>query len=297
MLTEYRFHTGVVTLNYAEGEASGPPLVLLHGGSARWQSMLPLIPEVSQHWHVYAPDLRGHGHSGRVAGLYRLRDYAADMASFLEQVVKEPAVLFGHSLGGHIAILVAAWSPHLVRGLLIGDAPFDRARLRAALLRDQQRLLSWRELAGPLHSLEEISEGLKQMPMVVEGQPDPVAARLLFGEEHPWFQDMAENLHLLDPDMLTAVVEFDQMHEGYDYEYLFPLIACPVLIIQGSPTHGGMLTSEEIERALTLLPCAAVARMQTVGHPLHTQEKEPVLLAMTAFLDALQERSEPFHLC
>ncbi len=81
----------------------------------------------------------------------------------------------------------------------------------------------------------------------------------------------AENLRLFDPDMLTAVVEFDQMHEGYDYERLFPLITYPVLIIQRSPAHGGMLTNEEIKRAPTLLPCAAVARMETVGHPLHTQ--------------------------
>jgi hypothetical protein len=34
MLTEHRFHSGIVTLNYAEGETSGPPLVLLHGGSS-----------------------------------------------------------------------------------------------------------------------------------------------------------------------------------------------------------------------------------------------------------------------
>jgi pimeloyl-ACP methyl ester carboxylesterase len=61
VLTEHRFHTDVVTLNYAEGEAYGPPLVLLHGGSACWQSVLPLIPDLRQGWHVYAPDLRGHG--------------------------------------------------------------------------------------------------------------------------------------------------------------------------------------------------------------------------------------------
>jgi hypothetical protein len=48
-----------------------------------------------------------------------------------------------------------------------------------------------------------------------------------------------------------------------------------------------MLTSEEIEHALTLLPYATVAHMETVGHPLHTQEKEPVLLAMTTFLKTL----------
>src|SRR5207245_4112409 len=49
------------------------------------------------------------------------------------------------SLGGHIAIMVAAWHPHLVRGLIIGDAPFDRTKLRSMLLRDQQRLLYWRD--------------------------------------------------------------------------------------------------------------------------------------------------------
>jgi pimeloyl-ACP methyl ester carboxylesterase len=216
---------------------------LLHGGSAGWQSALPLI-----------------------------------------QVVKSPAVLFGHSLGGHIAILVAACHRHLVRGLIIGDAAFDRTKLQAALKRDQQRLLYWRDLARSGHSLEEMTEALKNTPITVEGEPHPVAARIHFGEENPWFCDMAENLRLLDPDMLTAVVEFDQMHEGYDYQRLFPLIACPVLIIQGSSAHGGMLTNEEIEHALTLLPCATVARMEAVGHPLYTQEKEPVLLAMTAFL-------------
>lgn len=141
MLLEHGLHTGVVALNYAEGEASGHPLVLLHGGSARWQSSLPLIPEVSQRWHVYAPDLRGHGKSGRVPGCYRLIDYAVDIAAFLQQVVQQPAVLFGHSLGGHVAILVAARYPHLVRGLIIGDAPFDLAKLRFVLQRDQQRLL------------------------------------------------------------------------------------------------------------------------------------------------------------
>jgi pimeloyl-ACP methyl ester carboxylesterase len=154
---------------------------------------------------VYAPDLRGHGQSGRVPGCYRLRDYAADIAAFLEQVVQQPAVLFGHSLGGHVAILVAARHPQLVRGLIIGDAPFDRTKLRAVLQRDQPQLLYWRKLAGPGHSLEEMTEALKNTPITLGGEPDPVAASILFGAENPWFQDLAEHLQHNDPDMLTAV--------------------------------------------------------------------------------------------
>lgn len=291
MLTEHSFTTEVVTLNYAQGEACGPPLVLLHGGSARWQSVLPLLGAFSHQWQVYAPDLRGHGQSGWVPGGYQLKNYAADIVAFLSQVVNAPAVLFGHSLGGQIAMLVAASSPELVRGLIIGDAPFDLGRLRAALKRDRPRLLYWRQWAGPLHSVEEIAQALKNTPITTEDRASPVAAHTLFGEENPWFQQMAEHLQHNDPDMLTAVIEFDQMHQGYDAHRLFPQIGCPTLIIQGSPVHGGMVSDEEIELARALLPRLTVARMKTVGHGLHTQDKEPVVEVMQAFLNTLMPPS------
>ena len=54
MFTEYSYNTGVVTINYTEIGVSGHPLVLLYGGSARWQSSLPIIPELSQRWHLLA---------------------------------------------------------------------------------------------------------------------------------------------------------------------------------------------------------------------------------------------------
>ena len=71
MLTEKRFDTGTLTINYAEGPMNGSPLVLLHGGTARWQELNPLITELEHHWHVYACDKRGHGKSDRAAS-YRV---------------------------------------------------------------------------------------------------------------------------------------------------------------------------------------------------------------------------------
>src|SRR5262249_48190741 len=132
------------------GEAA-PPLVLLHGGSWRWQGAL-LLDELSQRYHVYAPDFRGHGRSGRTPGHYAIEDYANDTITFMERVVREPAVVFGHSLGGQVAIVVAACRPDLVVGLIVGDAPFDRAKLRALHLRDRAQLVAWREMSGPDHA-------------------------------------------------------------------------------------------------------------------------------------------------
>ena len=108
MLTEQAFDTGVVTINFAQGPPSGPPLVLLHGGGDRWQHFLPIMPSLVMRWHVFALDLRGHGKSGRVPGQYRPEHYAADVMSFLERQFAERVILFGHSLGGWIALLVAA---------------------------------------------------------------------------------------------------------------------------------------------------------------------------------------------
>jgi pimeloyl-ACP methyl ester carboxylesterase len=297
MPVEHTFNTGAVTINYAEyaeykeeaASAASPlvcPLVLLHGGSARWQGSL-LIPELSRRGHLYVPDLRGHGKSGWVPGHYTLNDYAEDIGSFMERVVREPAVLFGHSLGGQVAIMVAARHPHLVRALIIGDSPFHRGKLKAILQRDRQRLVTWRDMSGPGRSLNEIVEALKNAPIFVEGQPEPVPTRTIYGEDTPWFPYMAENLSLLDPDMLNAVLEFDSMHAPFDCERLFPMISCPVLIIQANPSLGGVLSDEEIERATVLLPQATVARLETVGHALDYPDKQPLLQAVSSFLDKL----------
>src|SRR5579862_8156084 len=98
-------------LNYFEGPKSGPPLVLLHGMTGFWRAWYGLIPELSKNWHVFAPDFRGHGKTGRSSEIqYRNQDYARDIIALLKSI-GEPAVLVGHSLGGMVSIVVAAQYP------------------------------------------------------------------------------------------------------------------------------------------------------------------------------------------
>ena len=229
MPVERTFDGGEVEINYAlydevEGPLgrSGHPLVLLHGGSARWQASMSIIAAFSKRYRVYAPDLRGHGKSGRMPGHYAISDYARDIGAFLEGEVREPAVLYGHSLGGQVAIMVAALHPQLVAGLIIGDAPFERPKLKATLER-RRDLPIWREMSGPGHTVEEVIEALKNMPIFAPGEDKPVRAGTLFGEDSPWFPYMAENLRLLDPDTLTAVISSTRCTRSMIVRRSFPV--------------------------------------------------------------------------
>ncbi|HEU0026055.1 MAG TPA: alpha/beta hydrolase [Ktedonobacterales bacterium] len=134
MLAERRFDSGEVELNYAEGPDAGPPLVMVHGGASHWQGFEPIIPALAERWHVYALDLRGHGRSGWTPNRYTLDDYTADLLAFLERQVAQPAGVFGHSLGGRIALLAAARAPQAVRAVMLGDTPLSMAGMRERIV-------------------------------------------------------------------------------------------------------------------------------------------------------------------
>ncbi len=172
-IKESTFDTGVVILNYVEVASSGTSLVLLHGGSARWQSFESILSDLAAIWRIYAPDLRGHGKSGWVSGSYRLQDYTDDTIAFLRHHVHEPAYLFGHSLGGIVALMVAAQYPEGIRAVAVGDAPLSSQTFHDHLLQGQDRVAAWRDLSGGQKPLDQLIELLKDAPIEV-----PVALNL-----------------------------------------------------------------------------------------------------------------------
>ena len=90
---------------------------------ARLAARLGVLPPLALRWHLYAPDLRGFGLSGRAPGAYRVLDYAGDVIAFLRGVVRGPAAVVGHSLGAIVAIAVAADASDLVRAAVLEEPP------------------------------------------------------------------------------------------------------------------------------------------------------------------------------
>ena len=117
---------------------TGDPLLFLHGwGMTPRVYARAITPLTRAGIRVIAPALPGFGGSSGVSPLGLTIDaYAARVAEFVDALdLGSPAFVMGHSLGGGVAIRLAATRPDLVRSLTlvnsVGGAPSGRSGMSA----------------------------------------------------------------------------------------------------------------------------------------------------------------------
>ncbi len=121
-------------------DASRLPLVLVHGlaeGRDSWSGTQADLAEL----HTFAYDLRGHGATTAGRGAGTLEQLGQDLIGFLEQVTG-PAVVVGFSLGGTLALWVAAERPDLVRRTAVLGTSSVVGRRAAQFYADRIQLAS-----------------------------------------------------------------------------------------------------------------------------------------------------------
>lgn len=100
----------------------GPAVVLLHGLAATKLSYMPLLPALAQRFRVIVPDLPGHGESSkRRRGDYTPAGFAETVFALLDELGVERTSVIGNSMGGRIALEVAAEAPDRVDSLVLLD--------------------------------------------------------------------------------------------------------------------------------------------------------------------------------
>lgn len=283
-IVEQTFDAGEVRLNYAEGPANGPPLVLLHGLGRRWQVFMPVIPALSLRWHVFVLDLSGHGKSGRVVRGYRGTQYAEDIARFLRERVSEPAVLFGHSLGGLLAMWIAQHNPELVRALILGDNLIIARKVGTPM--HVSLFSGLRDLARRGGSVERIADGIGRIDVQVPGTGELVTIRELPGNDEAYLLAWARCVQAADPGTYDMTLDGSAM-EGWDGEAVLRGITCPTLLLQANRELGGLMTDADVALAKRILPHHTHVYLRSLGHALFIQQPEPVLRAVTNFLESL----------
>lgn len=113
---------GPYRIHAVEFGGAGEPLVLLHGlsGSARWWGRN--VRALAKEFRVVVPDVIGFGRTRCPGPLPDMDRTAEVLAEWLERTSPGPVNLVGHSMGGQIAVHLAARFPERVKRLVLVDA-------------------------------------------------------------------------------------------------------------------------------------------------------------------------------
>ncbi|MCW4012654.1 MAG: alpha/beta hydrolase [Candidatus Bathyarchaeota archaeon] len=290
MLTEKTYQKTSLRLNYAEGPDAGPPILFLHGLTDRWQFFQPLMPWLTQRYHVYALDFRGHGASSHTPP-YRYLDHINDTIGFIEDVIGEKTTIYGTALGAMVSLMVAAKRPDLVKTLVFGDANIKLEKVRKVMTDYHTFWSGWEKLANKQVPLNQFVQEVADMPINI-----PWREPGTYGDGLDYIAVLNKALYLrnLDPKVLYPWANggeddavFNEVATGYDSE-LIRDIQCPVLLIQANMDKGGILADDEVEYALERIKDVHHVYMPMYGHNLgcYSWEPGPILRVINTFLDA-----------
>jgi len=116
------------TLRYIK-TGKGSNLVLLHTLRTQLDLFEKVVPELAKHFTVYAPDYPGHGYSDIPRARYDATFFTEAAEGFLDKLDLRDVTLAGVSIGGAIALNIAA--RHLRRvARVIAINPYDYAKGR-----------------------------------------------------------------------------------------------------------------------------------------------------------------------
>lgn len=105
---------------YSKIEGSGQPLLILHGFLGMSDNWKTLATQFADHFEVHALDLRNHGRSLQ-SDEFNYEIMAQDVFEYCQLHNLQQIIIIGHSMGGKVAMLLAARHPELVSKLIVAD--------------------------------------------------------------------------------------------------------------------------------------------------------------------------------
>jgi len=283
--TSNSFISQRLRLHYLDwGNASAPPLLLLHGGRDHARSWDWVAAQLKDDWHVIAPDWRGHGDSAWAPdGDYRPLSYVYDLAQLIHQLKLAPVTIVAHSMGGNIALRYAGLYPENVAKLVaiegLGPSPKMLAERRAQDF--GQRLRDWIEAkrkaaARQPRRYATLDDALARMREENGFLSEEQARHLTIhgvnrNEDGSWSWKFDNYLNLpwvsdIDPD---------------ESAQLWSRITCPTLLMYGekswasNPTEDGRLAHFTNARVVTFADA---------GHWLHHDQYDRFMAELNGFL-------------
>jgi len=268
-------------LHYADwGNEGAPHLILVHGGRDHCRSWDSMAQALRSHFHVLAPDLRGHGDSDWTkGGSYALPEYVYDLTRLMQDAAAQQVTIIGHSMGGMVSLIYAGSFPDKVSSLVVLDG--------VTVLPNTKRPPAYDRITKWVSRLDKLHDRTPYRYRTIE----EAAARMLAHNKR-LSNELA--LHLATHGVRrnadgTFSWKFDPYQRAMtphrlwseDYTELWPHIACPTLLLHAEESSLGGA------KAVGLTDYFQQAQAETIfgaGHWLHHDKPNEVLSSIGKFL-------------
>jgi len=263
-----RIEVGAIELAIAEAGVGGHPLMLVHGWTGAKEDFADWMePLAERHFHVVAPDNRGHGGSSKPSAEsdYSFETFADDVVALADALEWDRFVLLGHSMGGMVAQVVALRQPKRLRGLVLMDTH------HGAIDVDPGIVAAGIDMART-NGIDAIAD-----LMAVATEPGPLdseAYRRVCAERPGHFQSGIDKTRRSSAAMSSSPSRLDALST----------LDVPTLVIVGEQDEPFVGASEQLAAAI---PQARYELLADGGHSPQFEAPEAWWKAMTTFLDGL----------
>jgi len=262
------------------GNASAPPLLLVHGGLDHSRSWDHLARALAADFHVVAPDLRGHGDSGWAFGSsYSLADHVYDLTSLVKSEGLGQVAMVGHSMGGMVSLTYAGAFPERVSKLVVldGVTNFPARRPKPA----DVRISDWagdldRLAQRKIHRYPTLADGAER---IIGRNPRLTRAQAMHLATHGMKRNDDGSFSWKYDPYLRARAPYRLSLE--DNIALWSRIACPTLLVAASDSF---LPDPEKAGVMSHFKHGELAKIEGAGHWLQHDRPDEVLALIQRFL-------------
>ena len=244
---------------YYEEFGAGDPVVFISGGHLTHKVWESQVAALASEFRTVTFDWRGTGHSDKPRTGYTIDTAAKDVGLLLDALGIAQAVLVGHGLGAHLALLTAEARPHSVKGLfLTAAAPWvlgERDGQVGGLPDEFVRFVTLQKDRASVPYAETCFElGDKWMFHKPQG---PGVNQWILEQALQWPQYVME----------CYAASMRQI----DHRERLPRIVCPAVIAQGRHDR-----KQRYEGAIYLANAMPNARLKTFEHSAHMANLEEI---------------------
>lgn len=250
------------------GEPGRQQILLLHGGNQSCHSWDLVSLHLSDRYHVFALDQRGHGDSEWHRELdYSVDAMVADAAAFITDQNMRSPIVFGHSMGGRVTLSLGLAHPGVAQAVVVVDV-------------------------GP----ELSDKGMKNIH-------DFVTRNIEFDDMEIFLDNVAKYDPFRSREHIARTVKYNLLQRA-DGKYVSKVdhrripgqtvnltldavrsLSCPALIIRGGESD--LFLADAAERFVSALPQGELVTVPKCGHNVHSQNTPGFLEAIAPFLSKL----------